>query len=114
VYLCAGAASTMDSLPDDVSVSVIKRDPRTVYYAVTSMRELDASSLSIAALPEHSLNEICGKMHKHQESLADISRELDVLSLSKNKVKEYVDELRDELEFVSNGIPWRTPKAYLI
>ena len=104
VYLCETDKDHLSNYSDKGSIEVISTNRANVSFTIISTEEHDKGSLPLAQLPPDniSLKELELQISEFEKKLKENERFLSILAAEKAKIKEYILELSDELEFVTN------------
>ncbi len=116
VYLCSGTKEDIGKLPEGTVYEVIRAGKNRIYFAVISETELDEGALPLAVLPDDiSLKQAEDEIEKCRKNLEDIRKELIGLETGLPQLREYKEEIDEELDFfrVRDGMGGEGVFAYI-
>lgn len=104
VYLCYLDKKNLTKYRDKGVVEIISIDKGLAYFALISTKKYLREELNLAPLPtaKKSLSEIDDKIAQLQIEIGKKKKEIDMLSGSLTKIKEYQTKLEQTLEFSTN------------
>jgi len=86
----------------DITIEEINSDKALTRFIVLAQSELETKDLPLAILPDDkSLNQIKKQLNKAEEQRDIIGKELDSLACQESVIKEYCNEVKERLEFLS-------------
>ena len=100
VYLCMGAKSDMDSLPEGASVTLVSDVKGAAYFMVVSQKPLDPLAIHAVAIPQTSLKALKFEIANAVEEIAARKADLSVLAANTQAIKAYQQELAVKAEFL--------------
>lgn len=103
VYLCSGNSNDMANIPVEAEVKLIKETKYRTYFAVISQEEIEEGVLPLANVPlKLSLNQLNDKIEKINNEINELDETFEKLLADISVLEEYVRNIEEKLEFVSN------------
>ncbi len=87
---------------EDISIEEINADKALTRFVILSRNELDTKKLPLALLPDDkSLSQVKEQLQKAEVQRDKIEKGLDSLACQTSVIKDYCDEVKERLEFLS-------------
>jgi V/A-type H+/Na+-transporting ATPase subunit I len=105
VYLCeSNHKEELKNYQDKSSIEIVNTNKNKIYFALISTEELKKNQLPLAPLPleKISLAQIEENICNLNKKIEDINTALSVIVSDISKIKEHVNLLKEELEFITN------------